>query len=97
MAATAQEILDYLTEIKYAQSVYMDKINKRERLGIPTLFKHRLRIVILGYYVNIMIDYFQQDAGNGEYADNNFFTTDEVKNIMNRINSLCDTNYDLVL
>ena len=97
MAATTQQILDYLTDIKYAQSEYMDNICKRERLGHTSLFKYRLRATILNYYVTIMVDYFYQDEGNGEYADNNFFTTDEVKDIMNRINSLCDTNFDLEL
>ena len=93
MAASAQEILDYLTEIKYAQSVYMDDIVKRERLGHTELFKYRLRSTILNYYVTIMVDYFYQTT----YDSENFFTTTEVKEVMNRINSLCDSNYDLNL
>lgn len=97
MAATAQEILDYLTDIKYAQSVYMDKINKMERLGHTDLFKWKLRMTILGCYVQVLVDYFSQDAGAGEYETNNFFTTDEAIEIMDRINSLCDSNYELDL
>ena len=92
MAASALDIANYLTYIMYAQSVYMDDINKREKLGHTELFKYRLRNTILNDYVKIMIDYFSQST----YNSNNFFTTDEVQDIIDRINVLCDTNYVLV-
>ena len=93
MAATPQQIADYLANIKYAQSVHMDNLNKKERLGHTDLFEHRLRNTILGYYVTIMVDYFYQD----DYANNNFFTTDEVQDVIDRINKLCDSNYVIEL
>ena len=93
MAASAQEILDYLTDIKYAQSVYSDKLTLKERLGHKDIYIHRLRNTILNYYVTIMVDYFSQTT----YDSNNFFTTTEVEDIINRINRLCDSNYEIEL
>jgi hypothetical protein len=91
--ATAPQIQAYLEDILYAQSVYMDDVNLRERLGHEDTFKYKIRNTILGYYVEIMIDFFSQS----DYDLNNFFTVDEVKDIMNRINRLCDSNYNLDL
>lgn len=91
--ASAQDILDYLSYIKYAQSVYMDKTNLKERLGHTDMFIYRLRNIILNYYITIMVDYFSQSL----YDDNNFFTTDEIYEVMSRINRICDSNYTLVL
>jgi hypothetical protein len=93
MAATPEQIAAYLSDIRYAQSVYMDNVNRLERLGHTDLFKYRLRTYILDCYVTIMVDYFSQS----EYDDNNFFTTTEVADVISRINSLCDTNYNIDL
>lgn len=93
MAATAEQILAYLTDIKYAQSEYMDKIILKEKLGHRDIFIHRLRATILSYYVQIMVDYFSQST----YDSNNFFTTTEVEDIINRINRICDSNYEIEL
>jgi len=93
MAATQQQITDYLTYIKYAQSVYMDDLNRKERLGHSDLFNDRLRNTILGYYVTIMVDYFYQS----DYSNNNFFTTEEVVEVISRINRICDSNYNIEL
>ena len=85
-------VKDEITLEEYCE-FNMDNINKRERLGHTELFQYRLKHTILNYYITIMVDYFYQT----DYANNNFFTTTEVKDIMNRINSLCDSNYDLDL
>lgn len=91
--ATQGEINTYLSNILYAQSVYMDEVIKRERVGYKDIFNYRLKSYILNCYINIMVDYFSQTV----YDTNNFFTTDEVDDIIDRINVLCDTNYDIVL
>lgn len=91
--ATPQEISTYLSNILYAQSVYMDEVCKRELLGYKDIFQYRLRAAILNYYVKIMIDYFSQYP----YDTYNFFTTEEVQDIIDRINRLCDSNYNLNL
>lgn len=97
MAATTIQITQYLTDIKYAQSTFMDGLNLRERLGHTDLFEYKVRNTILGYYVGMMVDYFSQDKGGGEYASNNFMTTDEAQVVIDRINKLCDSNYIIEL
>jgi hypothetical protein len=93
MAASAGEIATYLSDIRYSQSVYMDKVNRLERLGHTDIFKYRMRVYILDCYVTIMEDYFSQS----DYSYDNFFTDEEVVEIINRINSLCDTNHNIDL
>lgn len=97
MAATTQQINDFLTYILYGQSVYMDKVNLKERLGHSDIFMWRLRTNILNNYVRMMVDYFSQDEGTGEYATNNFMTTTEAQGVIDRINKMCDSNYVIAL
>ena len=91
--ATTQQIQAYLADILYAQSVYMDDLNLRTRLGHEDIFKYQVRNYLLGCFVEIMIDYFSQTTYNSQ----NFFTTDEVQYVINNINRLCDSNYNLTL
>lgn len=94
MAATQNDINNYLSDILYGQSVFMDKINIKERLGHKDMYEHRLRNTILGYYVAIMMDYFSSGTS---YTSNNFYDTTEVRDIIDRINRLCDSHYDIEL
>jgi hypothetical protein len=91
--ATSEQISDFLTYVTYAQSTFMDKLNLKERLGHENLFKWRLQNVILGYYIQILVDYFAQ----AEYDSGNFCTTDEIQDVIDRVNRLCDSNYTIEL
>lgn len=93
MAATQQQITDFLTDVIYAQSVYMDKVGLKERLGEPEIFKYRLRNTILGFYIEILVSYFAQT----DYSHFNFITTVQAEDIISRINRMCDTNYNIEL
>lgn len=86
MAATPAEINSYLLNITDAQSDYGEKIAKYHRLGRPNISCDNLKLIILGYYVRILEKYFDDD-----YENNNFFTTEEAKDIMERINKICKT------
>ena len=97
MAATTTDINNFLSYIQYGQSTYMDKVNLKERLGHTDIFMWRLRVTILNYYVQMLIDYFSLDEGGGEYATNNFMTTTEAQGVIDRINKLCDSNYVIAL
>jgi len=98
MAASTQQIGDYLSDIRYGLSIMADDVNRRERLGhFRDIFKYKVRLYILTSYVEIMEDYFSQDDGAGSYATDNFFTTDDAQEIVNRINRLCDSNYTIEL
>lgn len=87
MAATYQQIVDYLLNITDAQSDYGNKIAKHCKLGRPDLKNEFIRLTLLGYYVRILEKYFDST----DYTTNNFFTTEEAKDIMERINKICST------
>lgn len=93
MAATANEIRDYLVSIYTAQSNYMDKLTLKEQLGHKDITCLRIRASILACYIYVMEEYLTQEI----YYTNTFFTTDEAEEIMYRINKICDSNYYLDL
>jgi hypothetical protein len=88
--ATVGEIANYLLEIYEAQSVFTDEVVLKEKLGHTDIFCDRIKETLLSMYVQIMVDYFKLPAS---YDTDNFFTTDEAKDIVLRINLICDTNY----
>lgn len=93
MAATREQIEDYLMSVYWSQTDFMDKLTRKELLGHTDTFCDRVRASILACYVYLMEEYLTQE----DYANYTFFTTDEAEEIMYRINKICDTNYYLDL
>jgi len=93
--ATAAAIATYLSDIREAQSIYMDDLVLREKLGHSDVFQHRVKATVLDCYVTVMGDYFSQPVYSGGLFldDYNFFDVEEVEETMLRINRICDTNY----
>jgi hypothetical protein len=89
---TPTEITNYLLEIYEAQSIFMDSVVLKEKLGHTDVFCDRVKGTLLDMYVQIMVDFFNRPTAYDTY---NFFTTEEVEDIMLRINLICDTNYTL--
>jgi hypothetical protein len=99
MAATAIQITAYLSDIHMAQSKFMDKLVRREKLGYNDIFSSRVIATILNGYVVILTDYFSQATYNSGFfiTTYNFFDEEEITDIMYRINKICDTDYYLSL
>ena len=95
MGATAGQIATYLTNIQNAQTVYMNSVIVKERLGFPNVFEERVRATVLTAYIDIMAEYFSEPvyAGGIFLLTNNFYDEEEAEDVMLRINKLCDTNY----
>lgn len=91
---TPVQISNYLDSIYEAQSIYVDKLVLKEKLGHKDITDLRIVATLLDMYVQIMVDYFDLPTS---YNTNNFFTTTEVEDIMLRINIICDVNYTLDL
>lgn len=91
---TPTQISNYTDSIYEAQSIFMDRLVLKEKLGHTDVFCDRIKGTLLDMYVQLMVDYFDLPTS---YNTNNFFTTDEVKDIMLRINIICDTNFVLDL
>ena len=96
---TAAEIATYLDDMYEAQSIYMDKLVRKEKLAGSPLFSGRVIAAVLNCYTNIIADYFSQPVYDGGYflTTYNFFDEEEIKDTIFRINKICDVNYYLDL
>jgi hypothetical protein len=94
MAATTQEINDFKATIMSKQSeignslVTLLSINGRSE---NTQFLTKFRSI--NSYSNILLDYFSEL----DYTNNNFFTVDEIYDVIGHFNDLCNSNYTLTL
>jgi len=97
MAITALQISTYLDDIYEAQSDYMDRLVRREKWGHTDIYSNRVIAAILNCYIIIVADYFSQPVYSGGYfvTSYNFFDIEEIKDVIYRINKICDTNYYL--
>jgi hypothetical protein len=94
---TAAQVATYLDDVRLAQSLYMDKLVLKEKLGRAEIFSDKAIAAVLNCYVNIVVDYFGQAVYNDGFFDTdyNFFDEQEIKEIIFRINKICDTNHYL--
>lgn len=91
MAATQQDISDFITSVRDSLSVFVNKVAKKEILGHTDLFCQRQKTQIATVYLEILEKFFSQV----DYENDNFFTVEEIEEIMLRINLLLDTNYTI--
>jgi len=99
MSVTAGQISTYLTNIRNAQTIFMNSVIVKERLGFPDIVSQRVIASVLTAYVSIIEKYFSQPVYSATYflTTYNFYDEEEVKDVMLRINKICDTNYYLDL
>jgi len=99
MAVTAAQVATYFDNIYLAQSLYMDKLVRREQRGDVEIFSDRAIAAVLNCYITIVTDYFSQATypGGVFVTDYNFFDEEEIKEIVFRIDKICDVNYFLDL
>ena len=92
--ATAGEISTYIYNIRCAFADYGYVLSKYQRIGSEDIECFKVRFNLLNYYIKVIIDYLDSD----DYAaDVNFFTTDEARDIIQKINNICGTYYMLNL
>jgi hypothetical protein len=90
--ATPTEINDFKATIM-AKEVELCTI-LTNILSIGGRFENNIYLIKLqaiNEYCNILIDYFSED----DYENDNFFTIDEIKDIIEHFNDLCNTNYTI--
>lgn len=92
MAATPTEINDFKATIMFKQ-VEIAKVLTRI-LSINGRAENEIYLIKLqaiNEYCNILIDYFSES----DYENDNFFTVDEIKDIIEHFNDLCNSNYTI--
>ena len=101
MASTVAQVNSYISYIRIGIADYTNKVVLKEQLGQTNLFCNRQKVMLLSAYLDCVVDYFTPfiTAGvdDGSYATNNFFTTDEIRDVMQHINSICSTFYMIEL
>jgi hypothetical protein len=93
MSATQDQINGYLYNVRSAYSTYGSNLAKAQRLGRTDLDCYKLKFRALKYLLRIVSDYFNTP----NYAVSNFFTTSEIRDVMQQINNICGTNYIIEL
>jgi hypothetical protein len=99
MAATATEIDNYITDVRTAVTEFGNKLSIKQRLGHDDVYCDKIKLMLLSGYLDCIYDYFLQDDSTdpvNRYTANNFFTISEIRDVMQHINNLTDSNYILV-
>lgn len=97
MTSTLIQVSNYISYIRIGIADYIDKVSIKERLGHTDLFCERQRVILLSAYLDCVIDYFNPfiiaNVDDHSYDTNNFFTTDEIRDVMQQLNDICGTFY----
>ena len=94
MASSQQEIDAYLSNVRSAFADYGSNLSKYQRLGKQNIERDKLKFRLLNYFIKIIVDYF--DRGTG-YATKNFFDEDEIRDVFQHVNNICNTSHMLDL
>lgn len=100
MAANLTQVNNYISYIRDGIAEYVDSVTLKERLGHTDLFCERQKVMLVSAYLDCVVDYFDpfvSSSGSVAYDTNNFFDTDEIRDVMQHINNICDTNYMIEL
>jgi hypothetical protein len=99
MPSTTTQVTNYINSTRVGIADYINKVCLKEKLGHNDLFCQRQKVMLLSGLLDCVVDYFQPFLdGEPTYSDNNFFeTTDEIRSVIEHINSICNTFYTLDL
>ena len=89
MAASQEDINAYVFNVRSATSEFIKNIAQRRLLGKKTNKCLNPKLALLVFFVRIVVEYFSSD----DYENVNFFTIEEIKDIMQHINNICDTDF----
>jgi len=96
MASTLTQVNNYISYIRSGIAEYVDTVTIKERLGHIDLFCERQKVILLSAYLDCIVDYFDTfvtSSGAIAYDEYNFFDTDEIRDVMQHINSIAKTFY----
>lgn len=89
---TQQEINDFKGSILYKQSeVGVIITNMLSITGRRWNEEYLLKYNLIDMYSNILLDYFEKD----NWETYNFFTKDEILEVLKNFNTLCNSDYSL--
>jgi hypothetical protein len=94
MAATVQEINDFKATIMFRQVEISNILTNILAIGGRVDNNvYLIKLQGINEYCNILIDYFSET----DYENKNFFTVDEIKQIIEHFNDLTNSDYNINL
>ena len=100
MAASLTEVNNYISYIRNGIADFVESVQNKEQLGHRNLFCERQKVMLTSAYLDCIVDYFDTfvtSEGVIAYDENNFFDTDEIRDVMQHINNICETQYICLL
>jgi|WetSurMetagenome_2_1015567.scaffolds.fasta_scaffold596584_3 hypothetical protein len=97
MAATQDQIDDYITDIRSAVADFGNKLAIKQKIGNQDIYCDRVKLMMLSCFLDCMYDYLLQYPDDTDPDDTNFFTTDEIRDVQQHINNICGTFYIITL
>jgi hypothetical protein len=101
MASTLVQVHNYVSSMRVGVADFVNKVCLKERLGHTDTFCDRQKVILASAYLDIIVDYFTPfiaaNVEDGSYETNNFFTTDEIRDCMQHLNSVVGTFYMIYL
>jgi len=92
MAATPTEINDFKATVMFKQVEIANIITNVLAIGGRSDNEvYLIKLQAINEYCNIIIDYFSED----DYENDNFFTVDEILEIIDHFNDLCNSDYSI--
>jgi hypothetical protein len=97
MAATQLQIDTYITNIRSAVADYGKALAQQQEIGNHDTWCGRVKLMLLSGYLDCIYDYFLQYPDDIDPDTTNFFTTDEIRDVMQHINNLTGSFYIIEL
>lgn len=97
MAATQADIDTYITDVRTAVADYGKALAVKQQLGHTDIYCDRVKLMLLSGYLDCIYDYFLQYPDDVDPDVTNFFTKEEMRDIMQHVNNICGTFYIIQL
>lgn len=98
--ATVTQVSNYISSIRVGEVDFVNKVCLKEQLG-QTNFCNRQKVILASAYLDCVVDYFTPfitaNVDDHSYDTNNFFTTDEIRDVMQHLNNIVGTFYMIEL
>lgn len=96
MAATANEINNFKYDVLTGSTEWFDTLSNRISLTGRYTHCQEIKANLLTGFLDIIVDYFDLPDPT-TYADNNFFTTDEIHDVIQHVNNILKSAYCITL
>jgi hypothetical protein len=93
MSASQTQIDTYITDIRSAIADYGDKLAIKQKIGNQDTFCDRVKLMLLSGYLDCLYDYFLQYPDDIDPDDTNFFTTEQIRDVMQHVNNIMGSFY----